>query len=135
MTEPPFGLSRIEQIALPAADLDRAVAFYRDALGMKFLFRSNGLAFFDCAGVRLMLSLPETKEAAAPASVIYFKVDDIKAAHQALLARGVAFTDSPHQIADMGDYELWMAFFRDSEGNQLAISGDVQKDWDSDKTG
>jgi catechol 2,3-dioxygenase-like lactoylglutathione lyase family enzyme len=125
MQDTAFGLSRIEQIALPVADLDRAIEFYRSKLGMKFLFRSNGLAFFDCAGVRLLLSRPETPGAPHMASVIYYKVDDIRMAHQTLAACGVAFDDAPHLIAVMGETELWMAFFRDSEGNLLAISGDI----------
>jgi catechol 2,3-dioxygenase-like lactoylglutathione lyase family enzyme len=123
-----FGLALIEQVALPVKDLDRAVAFYQSKLGMKHLFSSNGLAFFDCAGVRLMLSRPENAESDHPGSVIYFKVADIHLAHKALAGRGVVFEDSPHRIADMGTYELWMAFFRDSENNLLAISGEVKKD-------
>jgi len=127
MTNELFGLSRIEQIALPVANLDRAVDFYRSRLGMKYLFSSNGLAFFDCAGVRLLLSRPENTDAARPGSVIYFKVDNIHRAYQVLVGRGVVFDDGPHPIADMGDYELWLAFFRDSEDNFLAISGNIAK--------
>ncbi len=85
----PFGLGPIGQIAVPVNDLDAAVAFYRDTLGLPFLFSAPpGLAFFDCAGVRLMLSLPENAEIARHSSVIYFKVDDIQAAYQALRERG-----------------------------------------------
>lgn len=120
-----FGLAQIEQVAQPVQDLERAVAFYRTQLGMKHLFTSNGLAFFDCAGVRLLLSRPEGAEDAHPGSVIYFKVGDIHQAYQRMKERGVAFIDSPHMIADMGSYALWMAFFRDSENNMLAISGDI----------
>jgi predicted enzyme related to lactoylglutathione lyase len=123
-----FGLNVIEQVALPVDDLDRAVNFYRNQLGIKFLFESNGLAFFDCAGVRLLLSRPEGVDASRAGSVIYFKVDDIHAAYKSLLSRGVPFMDSPHKIADMGSHELWMAFFRDSEQNILAISGNVVPD-------
>jgi predicted enzyme related to lactoylglutathione lyase len=121
-----FGLGQIEQIALPVQDVERAVAFYRDQLGMKFLFSSNGLAFFDAGGVRLLLSRPEGVDD-AHSSVLYFKVPDIHLAHKVLAERGVAFDDTPHKIADMGGYELWMAFFRDSENNLLAISGNVNK--------
>jgi methylmalonyl-CoA/ethylmalonyl-CoA epimerase len=120
-----FGLSQIEQIALPVQDLERAVDFYKSKLGIQYLFRSNGLAFFDCGGVRLLLSRPEGADQGA--SVVYFKVEDIHLAYQTLLGRGVAFVDSPHRIADMGSYELWMAFFRDSENNLLAISGSINK--------
>jgi predicted enzyme related to lactoylglutathione lyase len=120
-----FSLSQIEQIAQPVKDLERAVGFYRTQLGMKFLFISNGLAFFDCSGVRLLLSKPESADFDHPGSVLYFKVGDIHQAHQELLDRGVSFIDSPHIIANMGAYDLWMAFFNDSEGNMLAISGDI----------
>lgn len=125
-TDHNFGLAQIEQIALTVEDLERAVAFYQSKLGMKYLFSSNGLAFFDCAGVRLMLSRPEGDQGHRPGSVIYFKVPDIQQAYQTLASRGVPFIDSPHKIADMGEYELWMAFFRDSEGNMLAVSGEVR---------
>ena len=121
-----FGLGRIEQIALLVEDPDRATAFYRDRLGMRYLFSSNGLVFFDCGGVRLMLGRPEGASVARPGSVIYFAVPDIHEAHRALVGRGVVFEGPPHKIGDMGDYELWMAFFHDSEGNLLAISGQVR---------
>jgi methylmalonyl-CoA/ethylmalonyl-CoA epimerase len=119
-----FGLAQIEQIALPVEDLDRALAFYQSKLGMKFLFRAGDLAFFDCAGVRLMLSTPEDNTTRC-ASTVYFKVQDIHQAYQTLRERGVAFIDAPHLIADMGDYDIWMAFFHDSEQNMLAISSDI----------
>ncbi len=115
------GLSRIGQIAVNVRDLDRAVRFYRDTLGLPLLFQVPNLAFFDCAGVRLMLGVPERPEFDHPASVIYYKVEDIQAAHQALSARGVVFRDQPHLIARLPDHELWMAFFKDSEGNTLAL--------------
>ena len=81
---PAFGLAAIGQIGIAAHDLDRAVAFYRDVLGMRFLFRAGDLAFFDCGGIRLMLSLPERPEFAHPASILYYRVDDLPAAHAAL---------------------------------------------------
>lgn len=103
-------------------DLPRAVAFYRDRLGMRFLFQvPPGLAFFDCNGIRLMIEVPPDKEFDHPGSVLYFKVDDIDASYAELQARGVDFRDEPHLIAKMPDHELWMAFFRDGEGNTLAL--------------
>jgi methylmalonyl-CoA/ethylmalonyl-CoA epimerase len=115
-------LSTIGQIAMPVKDLARAVAFYRDCLGMRFLFQAPpSLAFFDCGGVRLMLDVPQDKEFDHPGSPLYFKVDDIDAAYSDLKARGVDFRDAPHLIAKMPDHELWMAFFRDGEGNTLAL--------------
>ena len=121
------GLSRIRQIALVVHDLPAAIEFYRDRLGMRFLFQAPpGLAFFDCDGIWLMLSTPE-KELDRPGSVIYFEVPDIDASYATLRDRGVAFIDPPHLIADMGTYELWMAFFRDLDGNPLALRTERHK--------
>ena len=115
-------LSQIGQIAQSVTDLDRAVTFYRDILGMKFLFRVPNLAFFDCAGVRLMLDVP----AEPRASTLYFKVDALERAYETLLSRGVAFEAKPHLIAKMPDHELWMAFFRDPDHNLLALMSEVR---------
>ena len=115
-------LSTIGQVAMPVKDLARAVEFYRDRLGMRFLFQAPpALAFFDCDGVRLMLDVPEDKAFARHGSVLYFKVADIDAAYNELTAAGVTFRGTPHLIAKMPDHELWMAFFDDSEGNTLAL--------------
>lgn len=124
-----FGLSAIEQIAITVKDIDRAVAFYRDQLGMKHLFSAPpNLAFFDCDGIRLMLSPPPKPEFDHPSSIIYFKVDDIQQAHATLADRGVQFEEKPSFVADMGTYDLWLASFRDSENNLLALMGHVPKD-------
>lgn len=121
-TTPTLGLSAIGQIAMNASDIPRAVAFYRDTLGMRLLFEvPPKMAFFDCAGVRLMLSLPEGAAFDHPGSVLYFRVDDIDAAYAAFKERGVNFADAPHLIARMPDHELWMTFFKDTEGNTLAL--------------
>ena len=124
-----FGLSTIEQIAVNIKDVDRATAFYRDTLGMKFLFSAPpSLAFFDCNGVRLMLSPPSQPEFDHPSSIIYFRVDDIQAAHQTLAERGVVFVEKPTLVADMGSYNLWVAAFRDSENNVLGLMSNVPKE-------
>ena len=121
-TSPAVGLGAIGQISMNASDIPRAVQFYRDALGMRLLFEvPPKMAFFDCAGVRLMLSLPETAEYDHPGSVLYFRVDDIIQAHAALRGRGVTFQDEPHLVARMPDHELWMTFLKDTEGNTLAL--------------
>ena len=120
-----FGLGQIGQIALTVSDIGRAVTFYRDSLGMRFLFQVPNLAFFDCDGIRLMLSLPE-KAAEGSSSVIYYKVADIQQAFQTLASRGVGFEGEPHLIAKMPDHELWMAFFRDPDRNLLALMSEVR---------
>ena len=119
-------LAAIGQIAMIAKDVNRATAFYRDRLGMKFLFEFPGLAFFDCGGVRLMISKPEKPEFDHPGSILYYKVNDIERAHADLSEKGVEFTDAPHLIAKLPDHELWMAFFKDSEGNTLALMSEVR---------
>ena len=122
-----FGLTQIGQIAINAKDIDRAVAFYRDTLGMRFLFQAPPkLAFFDCGGVRLMLGVAEREEFDHPGSIVYYKVDDLPEAHQTLVARGVRFEHEPSLVARMPDHELWMAFFRDSEGNLLGVMSEVR---------
>jgi methylmalonyl-CoA/ethylmalonyl-CoA epimerase len=124
-TNQAFGLAQIGQIAMLVHDLERAVAFYRDRMGMQFLFSAGTLAFFDCAGTRLMLSTPEPGQAHSGNSIIYFTVDDINATYRELTSRDVSFDDQPHIIANMGTYDLWMAFFRDSENNLLGIMSEV----------
>jgi len=120
-------LARIGQIAINAHDVDRATAFYRDVLGLKHLFRAGQLSFFDCGGVRLMLDRPEKPEFDHPSSVLYFQVGDIRATHQRLKDAGAKFEDEPHVIALMPTYDLWMTFFRDTEGNLLALMSEVPR--------
>jgi len=115
------GLEKVGQIALNVHEIPRAIAFYRDTLGLKFLFEAPRMAFFDCGGVRLMLSLPEKPEFDHPASVLYYKVRDIEASYGLLRERGVAFEGEPHLIARLPDHDLWMAFFRDPDRNLLAL--------------
>ena len=124
----PVSLSQIGQIAITVRNLDRAVDFYQGTLGMKLLFRVPNMAFFDCGGVRLMLSIAEKPEFDHPASVIYYKVADLPAAHAALIAQNVKFDAPPHLIAKMPDHDLWMAFLRDSEGNLLGLMSEVKRD-------
>ena len=126
MPDTNFGLSAIGQIAVNAHDMERAIAFYRDKLGMKHLFTvPPKMAFFDCAGIRLMLALPDKPEFDHPSSIIYFNVDDIGQATQTLSERGVHFEEQPAFVANMGSYDLWMAAFRDSENNLLAMMSQV----------
>ena len=115
------GLTRIHQISMRVHDVERATRFYRDLLGVPFVFAfPPRLAFFDCAGVRLMLSTPEPGFD-HPGSVLYFAVEDIRQMYETLKSRGVTFRDEPHKIATLADREVWLADFEDSEGNVLAL--------------
>jgi methylmalonyl-CoA/ethylmalonyl-CoA epimerase len=119
-------LGPIGQIAVNAHDLERAIGFYRDTLGMRLLFQVPQMAFFDCGGVRLMLGLPSEPAFDHPSSVIYFRVDDIRAAHRGLARRGATFTSPPHFVAKLPDHDLWLAFLQDTEGNVLALMSEVR---------
>ncbi len=121
-------LSRIGQIFVNVKDLERAIAFYRDILGMTFLFQAPpNMAFFDCDGIRLMLGIPDRPELDHPASIIYYKVTDIEKVYEVFKARGVHFVVKPHLVAPMPDYDLWLADFNDSEGNLLALMSEVPR--------
>jgi methylmalonyl-CoA/ethylmalonyl-CoA epimerase len=117
-------IEAIGQIAITVSDVDRAVAFYRDVLGLPLLFRFPGLAFFDCGGVRLMLSHPEKPELAG-ASIVYYRVPEIHAAAAAVEARGVALLHPPSIAHRDERHELWIAFLLDSEGNHLGLMQEV----------
>lgn len=124
----PFeGLSTIGQINIPVHDIENAVEFYRDSLGMKFLFQVTNMAFFDCGGIRIMLGVPESGAEDHPSSIIYFKVEDIHSATGTLLDRGVVFQGKPHLIAEMPDHDLWMSFFQDADQNTLALMSEVSR--------
>jgi len=112
----------IGQIAVRVTDVDRAASFYQSVLGIPLLFRAPpGLAFFRVGDIRLMLSLPEEAQFDHPASILYFRVDDIAATHRTLADRGVRFRDEPHVVHRTDRMALWMAFFEDGEGNTLAL--------------
>jgi methylmalonyl-CoA/ethylmalonyl-CoA epimerase len=121
----PTPLTSIGQISIRVHDVERAVAFYRDVLGLEFLFDAGPLAFLMCGDVRIMLAKPESEEFDHPSSTLYFRVDDIDATRAALLERGAAFEDEPHLIARMPDHELWMTFFRDPDLNLHGLMAEV----------
>lgn len=115
-------LSTIGQIAITVRDVESSTGFYRDALGLPFLFKAPpGLAFFDCGGLRLMLGTSEGKEFRPSTTFLYFRVDDIGGTHAALAARGVRFRGEPHLVAKLPDREVWIAEFEDPDGNPLAL--------------
>ena len=120
----PLNLSTIGQIALSVTDIARATAFYRDTLGIRLLFEVSNMAFFDCGGVRLMLS--GSAPAGSTSSVIYFKVTNIQESFESLSRRQASIEREPHLVARMPDHELWMAFFRDPDGNLLALMSEVR---------
>lgn len=122
-----IGISRLGQVSVNVHKLDRAVSFYRDSLGLPLLFTTGDLGFFNCGGVRLMLTPPEKPEFDHPGSVLYFVVPDIQAAYRQLVAKDVSFEGEPHLIAKLPDHDLWMAFFRDTEGNLLALMSEVRR--------
>ncbi len=120
-----MNLGHIEQIAIPVRDLARATAFYRDLLGMKLLFEvPPQLTFFDCDGIRLALSTASDPMYDPPGSIVDYRVAEIEAAQAELVSRGVEFLQGPHKVAELGDVEVWMAFFEDTEGNTLAITSE-----------
>lgn len=113
-------ISRIGQVSLVVTDLDRAVAFYRDTLGLTLAFQVPNMAFFACGGLRIMMTRAEPGQPAGN-SVLYFVTDGIEARHAELTAKGVRYEGDPHLIAKMPDHDLWMAFFRDPEDNLMAL--------------
>jgi catechol 2,3-dioxygenase-like lactoylglutathione lyase family enzyme len=122
----PTQVTAIGQIAINIKDPKRATDFYRDVLGLKHLFSAGSLSFFDCGGVRLMLTTPEKPEFDHPSSILYFKVADLRGTFERMKAAGAQFEDEPHLIARMPDHELWMCFFRDTEGNLLGLMSEVR---------
>ena len=122
-----FGLTSIGQISVNVHDVKRATEFYRDTLGMKFLFEAGDMAFFDCGGIRLMLSEPERPQFDHPGSFIYYRVADIQHSYEALASRGVNFDEKPTLVARMADHDLWMAFFRDPDKNPLVLMSEVPR--------
>jgi predicted enzyme related to lactoylglutathione lyase len=124
-----ISLGAIGQISVNVHHLDRAVAFYKDTLGMKHLFVVPGrMAFFDCGGVRLMLAIPERPDLDHPSSILYFKVEDIEQTYETLVSRGVHFETKPMLVAPMATHDLWLSEFRDSENNVLALMCEKPKE-------
>jgi len=127
--KPVVQLAEIGQIALTVRDLPKAKAFYKDTLGLTFLFDAGTMVFFQCGTVRIMVGLPEGSIEDTPANtgtILYFKVENIQATYEALKAAGVVFPDAPHLVARMPDHELWMASFRDPDWNVLELMSEVR---------
>lgn len=125
-TDSDLGLGQLGQIGMTVTDIERSVTFYRDVIGLKFLFRVPNLAFFDCAGIRLMLGLPEANgEAFHP--ILYFRVDDIQEVAEELTRRGVNFETKPTLVARMEKQDLWLAAFRDPDRNVIELMSEVPR--------
>ena len=111
-------IQSVGQIGISVKNLDHAIEFYKEKLGLSLLFNTDRMAFFDCNGLRILLSLPEKEEFAHSSSVIYFQVENIKEAYANLIEKDVTFIDELHIVAKMGQIETWMAFFKDTEKTQ-----------------
>jgi catechol 2,3-dioxygenase-like lactoylglutathione lyase family enzyme len=118
-------IQKVGQVGIPVKNMERAIKFYKETLQLPLLFKTDNLAFFDCDGVRLLLSLPETEEFANASSVLYFQVENIHASYEKLKAKDVRFIDEPHIVGKMGQTEIWMAFYKDSEENTHAFMSEV----------
>jgi methylmalonyl-CoA/ethylmalonyl-CoA epimerase len=119
-------IQKVGQIGIPVKNLEQAIHFYKNKLGLTLLFNTDNMAFFECNGLRLLLSLPEKEEFAHSSSVIYFQVENIKDTYENLVAKEVTFIDEPHVVAKMGQSETWMTFFKDTEGNTHALMSEVE---------
>ncbi len=120
--------STIAQILIPVEDLDKAVPFYRDTLGIPFLFTAPPqMSFFQCGTVRLLVGVPPEGQPHQRGSAIYFRVADIQAVHANLEARGVEFSAKPHVVHRAVDYDLWLAEFKDPDGNHFALMTETAK--------
>ncbi|HZY49990.1 MAG TPA: VOC family protein [Devosia sp.] len=121
-------MNQIGQIAIPVSNTDRSEAFYEQTLGLRKLYRYGDLSFFDCAGVRLMLSPPENGAKVEPGQgAIYFRVADLALAVQELKAKGADVFSEPHLLAPMPDHDLWMAFLRDPDGHLIGLMMEAPK--------
>ena len=116
-----FALTKVGQIAVRVKDVNRAAAFYSNTLGVKLLLKQNSLAVLDCGGVSLFLTLPENAAESGQNSVIYFDVDNIQKTVQSLTERGVIIAEKPNKVGKLGTVDVWIAIFRDSEGNLLGL--------------
>ena len=122
--DPPVHFDSIGQIAVTVNDLERSKDFYKDVLGMRFLFDAGSMTFFQCGDVRFMIGT-SAKQAEPGGTIHYFRVKDILATHNALEARGVVFTQKPHPVAKMPNHDLWIAFLNDPDQNTIGLMCEV----------
>ncbi|WP_286230939.1 VOC family protein [Neobacillus mesonae] len=118
-------IQKVGQIGVPVKNLQRALYFYKEQLGLQLLFNTDTMVFFECGGLRLLLSLPEQEQYAHASSVVYFQVEDINASYEKLLEKEVEFLGEPHLVANVGQTETWMVFFKDTEDNTHALMSEI----------
>jgi methylmalonyl-CoA/ethylmalonyl-CoA epimerase len=124
----PEQLKEIMQIAITVSDLARAQAFYKDTLGMKFLFATGTMAFLQCGGVRLLLGTPEPgKPISNGGTILYFRVEEIENVHARLVESGVSVVQPPHLVAKMPDHDLWLAILSDPDGNPIGLMSEAAR--------
>jgi len=117
-----YAVGSIGQVAITVGDVGLAVAYYRDVLGLKFLFSPGpNLAFLSDGSIRIMLSTPQGSGTVGANSILYFKVSDIEATHTAMVARGSVSERAPQLAAKMPDHDLWIGFLRDPDGNLIGL--------------
>src|SRR5690554_1178752 len=119
-------IEKVGQIGVPVKDLNRAINFYNEKLDLPLLFNTDSMAFFECNGLWIMLTLPEKEKFDHPSSVIYFQVNHIKDAYERLIEKQVTFISEPHVVTKIGQTETWMVFFEDTEGNTHALMSEVR---------
>lgn len=118
----PSGITGLGQVAWYVADLPASVKFYRDTVGVPFLFEAPpAMAFFQLGDTRLLIGAAPPGQAVHPPSTLQFRVKDIVAAHRELVSRGVKFAGEPHVVHKAQGYELWLAEFEGPEGAALAL--------------
>ena len=120
--------STVAQLLIPVESLDRAIAFYRDTLGLRYLFSAPPqMSFFQCGSVRLLIGVPAPEQPRQRGSQVYFQTSDIHAVFDTLSKRGVSFSVKPHVVHRTPATELWLAEFLDPDGNQLALMSETPK--------
>lgn len=122
-------LNQIGQIAVTVRELASSKDFYQNALGMQFLFQAGSMLFFQCGTVRLLIGMSKAAITTSSAgTILYFQVTNIQETHAALESNGVKFIQSPHIAARMPDHDLWMAFFKDPDGNAFGLMSEVSRE-------
>ena len=119
------GINGVLQIGITVSDLERSTAFYKDKLGLAHLFTANGMAFFDCGGVRLLVGLHGAGNPVAGGAIVYFRTDDIERTAAMLIDRGITLDGEPHLVARLPGKDVWLAEFRDPDRNALALMSEV----------